>query len=359
MNNEAFSRKPFLEKYDRRGMGRFFWRRLKESSPIQFIGLPVVLVCIGLIPALIFDVIYAIITYPEHFGVLSQNGPEIRWEWPFLVFGAFFAIGFYVRGLFLLRNQLRLKKDFARYNKFHFINGAMTRNERKIHPASIFHRGSQFQKEIFWRKDLLFEFGNVNKLQSGVANIATAAATGLVGAAMTPAFFGFIRLRLKRRVPHLLLLSRKNREINNYIKFPLTAQKLDLEGDFHKHFDLYYPEGYERDVYYILTPDIMLLLVELSGKYSVELLDDQLYLWRKRFNLTKQKEYEEVYKIIETLGDKIRKQTKMYADDNTIIKSKTEVLLGYKSGSFGKSKTYEHKPTTEANNLIDNKGRRL
>lgn len=67
-------------------------------------------------------------------------------------------------------------------------------------------------------------------------------------------------------------------------KLPLSfssQQKIDLESDFSKYFTLYAPKGYDADVRYIFTPDIMMSLIDESHHFDVELIDDKLYFYQR------------------------------------------------------------------------------
>ncbi len=50
--------------------------------------------------------------------------------------------------------------------------------------------------------------------------------------------------------------------------------ELELEGDFGKHFELHVPAGYERDALYVLTPDVMQVLIDEAADRRVEIVDD-------------------------------------------------------------------------------------
>lgn len=95
------------------------------------------------------------------------------------------------------------------------------------------------------------------------------------------AYGGLAASRAGTRLPHLRLESRRSRRI-----LAQTAtrrdQRLSLEGDFDTHFDLYCPVGYERDALYLLTPDVMALLMDHAADYDVELVDDWVYLTTPR-----------------------------------------------------------------------------
>ncbi len=67
--------------------------------------------------------------------------------------------------------------------------------------------------------------------------------------------------------------------------FPVTAEaikdliKLNLEGDFPKHFDLYIKKGQENEALRILTPEVMQLVKEDLYGYKVEIVRNKLYIY--------------------------------------------------------------------------------
>ena len=74
--------------------------------------------------------------------------------------------------------------------------------------------------------------------------------------------WGFMALRLDRRIPHCVVDARANNSLFGASSLGSFSkeQVLRLEGDFNAHFTLYCPRGYEADALYIFTPDLMALL---------------------------------------------------------------------------------------------------
>ena len=78
-----------------------------------------------------------------------------------------------------------------------------------------------------------------------------------------------------------------------------------LEGDFNSYFTLYAPQGYGTDVRYVLTPDLMALLVDEAGSYDVETIDDTLVIYaRKEFDLGDPATHERLLRLLATVGAK-------------------------------------------------------
>ena len=75
----------------------------------------------------------------------------------------------------------------------------------------------------------------------------------------------------------LLIPQRRKLTAVGYSMFTLAGtQRLRLEGDWDRHFALYVPNDYERDALYVITPDLMALLIDnLPGAY-IETWDDNV-----------------------------------------------------------------------------------
>jgi hypothetical protein len=94
------------------------------------------------------------------------------------------------------------------------------------------------------------------------------------------------------------------------------SQVLHLEGDFDQHFTLYAPKEYERDALYVFTPDLMALLIDETGDFDVEIVDDWMFIYSARpFNLLSPVTYERMRRIVATVGAKTLRQTARYADE--------------------------------------------
>jgi hypothetical protein len=89
----------------------------------------------------------------------------------------------------------------------------------------------------------------------------------------------FARFRLQNNLPHLVLDSKFSAL---QIKGP---QEIRLEGDFQDHFTLYAPGDYHLDALQIFTPDVMSVLLDQEGKYDLELVGSDLYIYEMRQGL--------------------------------------------------------------------------
>lgn len=130
--------------------------------------------------------------------------------------------------------------------------------------------------------------------------------------------WAYARLALQRRLPHMVLDAKSN----NFWKFSNlstafdTSQTLALEGDFNNYFTLYVPKQYERDALYVFTPDVMKAMVEYGKDYDIEVVDDQLFLYKNgSFALDQPSFYQDMGKIVSTIHNEILDQSDYYADE--------------------------------------------
>ncbi len=93
--------------------------------------------------------------------------------------------------------------------------------------------------------------------------------------------WGYIRVKLTRRLPHMVLDAKSNNYFKRFSNLPSgfeSAQKLSLEGTFNDHFTLYAPKEYERDALYVFTPDVMAAVLDMGTNYDIEIIDNTLLL---------------------------------------------------------------------------------
>lgn len=129
--------------------------------------------------------------------------------------------------------------------------------------------------------------------------------------------YGYIKLELAKNLPHVVLDSVKNNTYGPSILVSFANnQKLSLEGDFNSFYTVYAPQGYEQDALYLLTPDVMNALTQLAKSYDIEIIDNQVYLYRYgAIDLASEQEIKEVLATINVIQKEIGKQSEMYKDD--------------------------------------------
>lgn len=128
---------------------------------------------------------------------------------------------------------------------------------------------------------------------------------------------GFLAVRLDAQLPHLFLASRPR---NSDEESPFSAglsgeQEVALEGDFPSTFALYVPEGYGTDVRYLLTPDLMALLVDEAGGYSLEIVDNWLFVYSWHPFTDDARVIRRLFDIVDVIGPKIGVRGGRYRDE--------------------------------------------
>jgi hypothetical protein len=130
--------------------------------------------------------------------------------------------------------------------------------------------------------------------------------------------FGFIRVALSRHLPNMVLDARKN----NFWKFTNLpdsfdrSQRLSLEGDFDTYFDLYVPKQFERDALYVFTPDVMQALIDNGSDYDMEIVDDQLYMYRTtKHDLASEASLRGALVMMDAISAEVTHQTMRYSDE--------------------------------------------
>jgi hypothetical protein len=88
------------------------------------------------------------------------------------------------------------------------------------------------------------------------------------------------------------------------------SQKIELEGDFHKYFDLYAPDTYGVSALTLLAPDVMEVLLEYAARCDIEVVQDKLLFYWGLTDLNRQ-QYEQAFitanAVVKKLGDKLTK----------------------------------------------------
>lgn len=131
--------------------------------------------------------------------------------------------------------------------------------------------------------------------------------------------YGYVRIKLPRRLPHMILDSKKNNFFGGRMSNLPTGfskdQKMSLEGDFDKYFTLYAPAQYKTDALYIFTPDVMQALIGAVHNYDCEVIDDDFYIFSgSKIKLTKKEALSDILAIAEKLKTELHQQSDYYAD---------------------------------------------
>ena len=132
--------------------------------------------------------------------------------------------------------------------------------------------------------------------------------------------YTYVRMTLDRNVPNIFIDSKKNNLFmglgQNHASQYKGSQKLQFEGDFNSTFDVFVPEGYERDALYIMTPDVMHVLVEYGAEFDIELVDNTLIMFKQQSaDITDPSTLETLVNKAARIAREFRDQTTMYSDE--------------------------------------------
>ena len=109
------------------------------------------------------------------------------------------------------------------------------------------------------------------------------------------------------------------------------TEKINLEGDFNRHFQVFIRPDSQIDVLSILTPDVMQMLIGLD-KYEIEATQEgNFYIYCKNY-ISKKQQLVDVYKILETVKSKIdsyvNREEIMARNDPTPITPQKNIIAG-------------------------------
>lgn len=131
-------------------------------------------------------------------------------------------------------------------------------------------------------------------------------------------FGGVCVLEVAVPLPNIRLRSRQHRTpaFSAYAA-PARDQRLSLEGDFDRFFEMSVPKGYERDALYLFTPDVMAWLIDDVQSFDVELIDHSVILRSRRDVVTRNPEdWQRIATALSAIGRRVQ-QWERWRDDRT------------------------------------------
>jgi hypothetical protein len=142
--------------------------------------------------------------------------------------------------------------------------------------------------------------------------------------------YTFVRVSLKRNLPHMVLDAKSNNFFGSNLPDRFSdSQRLSLEGDFDKYFDVYVPQGYAKDALYVFTPDVMQVLVDRGSEHDIEVVGDELYIFRSgKLDLTSKEQLEDTLAIAEAISDELKDQSKRYVDERAKVENPMGGIAG-------------------------------
>ena len=171
----------------------------------------------------------------------------------------------------LLRAHRR-RRDWALLARFADANGLRfgIRSANPNYPGLLFDKGHS-------RASTLHLFSPTGVL----ADVGGYEYTTGSGEDSTTHRWRFAAFRLPHPVPHLLLDAKANngRWGTNLPETFASSQRISLGEPFDSHYQLYAPEGYGRDAFQLLPPNVMEALLNTRVVYDIEMVDDWLFCY--------------------------------------------------------------------------------
>ncbi|MBP9667181.1 hypothetical protein KBD87_00030 [Candidatus Saccharibacteria bacterium] len=200
-----------------------------------------------------------------------------------------------------------------------------TRARVQLHKfAEMNHARYVFKQKDIPHTGMIFNKGHSRVIQHGITfsdgiEVGEYRYTTGSGKSQQIHIWGFLMMKLPRRLPNMVLDTKKNNFLSVVTNLPdefKNGQKLSLEGDFDKYFTLYAPQEYARDALYIFTPDVMQAAMDSEGAYDMEVVDDRFYIYAQtNYALVKEKNIKALMDIAKKVGGEIAEQGSYYADE--------------------------------------------
>lgn len=125
-----------------------------------------------------------------------------------------------------------------------------------------------------------------------------------------------LRIPLPSEAPRIALRSRSGGgPLSVLPRTPRGRLGLRLEGDFSDVFEVSVPSGYERDALYVLTPDLMVVLLDLAPGVDMEIVDGVLHAYLEPADLTEPEGLGRVLSLVAALHERFGRRTLRYRDD--------------------------------------------
>lgn len=279
-----------------------------------------------LAPAALSTLVWSSLTF--EFPIVITLPTWIDWMRGLLIVVLlFFAIGLWIWSLVLLsfptdaRRGLALtrfaKERELRYSRFgfaperlgiFFAEGRTPRAPRM--PARLAGRLAPSRSSLFRSEFALWKGTGT---PHPPLQIAIAAYSGGKSDPKGPRhIFRFMELQLPRVLPHLMIDARRNGSLRSLLP---GTQQLSLEGDFDRYFTVYVPQGYECDALQLLTPDVMMCLIDHGRRWDIEVIEDRLVVASSRFRRASDRaDVTAMLLFSELIGAELGYQAENYSD---------------------------------------------
>lgn len=168
--------------------------------------------------------------------------------------------------------------------------------------------GPAFPGMIFTRGGTELAYDVVSRAGKHPVSIANHHATTGEGKSREQHRWGYVAIRLPASLPHVVLDAKGNNSLgrrNLPVEFA-RSQRLRLEGDFDRYFELYCPDGYETDALYLFTPEVMAGFIDTAAELDVEIVDDHMFLYsRKDLSTLDPETWRWLFSIVDALTEQV------------------------------------------------------
>lgn len=125
-----------------------------------------------------------------------------------------------------------------------------------------------------------------------------------------------VRIPLAAEAPRIALRSRRGGGALSLLpRRPRGRRELTLEGNFSDVFEVSVPAGYETDALYVLTPDLMAILLDASPDLDLEIVDRTLHVYFPAIDLSDPQEASRFLTVIAALHERFARRTTLYLDE--------------------------------------------
>lgn len=126
-----------------------------------------------------------------------------------------------------------------------------------------------------------------------------------------------VRIPLPSEAPRIQLRSRRGAgALSALPRAPRGRHELRLEGNFSDVFAVTVPTGYETDALYVLTPDLMAILLDNAADLDLEIVDRVLHVYFPPLDLTEDEELARFLTVVAALFDRFGRRTLLYRDES-------------------------------------------
>ena len=185
----------------------------------------------------------------------------------------------------------------AEANGFTFAESGLTAVD-----FALLHAGNELEGSSYFLDDHGTEFGSLTYTTGS-------------GKSKTTHPWHYVIARLPAALPHLILDARSNDFLGSDLPDSYDrVGRLSLEGDFDKSFRLYAPIAYQQDALYVLTPDVMALLVDHAADYNVEITGDRVVFFSEfEYDFLRRGDWAEVDRLLGKVTPKLADRAARWA----------------------------------------------